>query len=62
MAGESVGRAGGDPTRPLMLAFALYLIVTGVHTPLVMFLSGLSIVQFQFLCWSRWRAQSLVNL
>ena len=39
------------PTKTLMVAFALYLIVTGLHAPLSYLLNGLSIVRFQLVCW-----------
>lgn len=39
------------PTTVLMIAFALYLIVNGLHQPLSTLLNGLSIVRFQLICW-----------
>ncbi|MBC8106265.1 MAG: polysaccharide biosynthesis C-terminal domain-containing protein, partial [Anaerolineae bacterium] len=39
------------PTRALLVAFALYLIVAGLHAPLSTLLNGLSIVRFQLACW-----------
>jgi O-antigen/teichoic acid export membrane protein len=40
-----------EPSTTLMIAFALYLIVNGMHMPLSTLLNGLSIVRFQLVCW-----------
>ena len=47
------------PSTVLMIAFALYLIVNGMHMPLSTLLNGLSIVRFQLVCWI---AMAVTNL
>lgn len=47
------------PTMSVLIAFALYLIVAGLHAPLSTLLNGLSIVRFQLACWI---AMAVLNL
>lgn len=52
-------RGAVTPTLPLMLAFGLYLVVHGMYMPLNMYLNGLSVIRFQFICWT---SMAVLNL
>ncbi|CAN5605924.1 O157 family O-antigen flippase [soil metagenome] len=48
-----------SPSNALLFAFAMYLLVAGLHVPLSALLNGLSIVRFQLACWI---AMAVVNI
>lgn len=49
-----------DPSFWLLLPFAIYLVVVGMHGPLSMLLNGMQIIRFQLICWGLMAVTNLI--